>query len=45
MGVVARYVAAYMKIDKMFRWDKDMAYGPIIKQGTHFDNDVSILKT
>jgi len=36
MGVVARYVAAYAKIDKMFWWDKDMACGPIVEQGTHF---------
>lgn len=36
MGVSARYVAAYAKIDKMFWWDKDMACGPIVEQGTHF---------
>jgi hypothetical protein len=40
MGVVARYVAAYAKIDKMFWWDKDMACGPIVEQGTHFGNPV-----
>jgi len=36
MGVVGRYIAAYAKIDKMFWWDKDMACGPIVEQGTHF---------
>jgi Putative oxidoreductase C terminal domain len=36
MGVVARYIAAYAKIDKRFWWDKDMACGPIVEQGTHF---------
>jgi len=36
MGVCARYIAAYAKIDKMFWWDKDMACGPIVEQGTHF---------
>lgn len=38
MGVAARYIAAYAKIDKMFWWDKDMACGPIVEQGTHFGN-------
>ena len=38
MGVVGRYIAAYAKIDKMFWWDKDMACGPIVEQGTHFGN-------
>jgi hypothetical protein len=40
MGVVGRYIAAYAKIDKMFWWDKDMACGPIVEQGTHFGTKV-----
>lgn len=36
MGISARYIAAYARIDKMFWWDKDMDCGPIVEQGTHF---------
>jgi hypothetical protein len=43
MGVVGRYIAAYAKIDKMFWWDKDMACGPIVEQGTHFGTVLHLL--